>query len=271
MENTDKKCCIYTFYYKPQSLIDLPENYVSVWAGKNHKSGIKGFTGDDTGDNISDKNRYFSELSGIYWVWKNTHSEIVGTCHYRRYFTSFKEPFFSLLKRNLYFVLGLWKKRYGLIYTQNFKYWIPKILSEKDAVELLNKYDAIMPVRRKLRNSIKTHYKKYHHQKDLDLLKDILNEYSPEYLNSFESLLNQNRLFANNMFVMHWETFDKMMKWLFFILFKFEERSNIKNYTGYQERILGFLSERLISLWILHNKINYKELDLIYFKKLKYK
>ena len=29
-----------------------------------------GYPGDDTGENISDKNCYYSELTGLYWVWK---------------------------------------------------------------------------------------------------------------------------------------------------------------------------------------------------------
>ena len=45
-----------------------------------------GYPGDDTGENISDKNCYYSELTGLYWVWKNCHDvDYVGTCHYRRY------------------------------------------------------------------------------------------------------------------------------------------------------------------------------------------
>ncbi len=83
-------------------------------------------------------------------------------------------------------------------------------------------------------------------------------------------MLKGNRMFANNMFVMPWDTFDKLMKWLFFILFKFEEKTDLEHYKGYQERIFGFLSERLITLWIMHNGLNYKELPLIYFKKFKY-
>ena len=31
----------------------------------------RGYTGDDTGDNISLKNRNYCELTGLYWLWKN--------------------------------------------------------------------------------------------------------------------------------------------------------------------------------------------------------
>ena len=45
-----------------------------------------GYLADDTGDNISAKNCYYSELTGLYWVWKNVKDpDYVGVCHYRRY------------------------------------------------------------------------------------------------------------------------------------------------------------------------------------------
>ena len=46
-----------------------------------------GYTGDHTGDNISMKNPYYSELTGLYWIWKNNiDTDYLGLCHYRRYF-----------------------------------------------------------------------------------------------------------------------------------------------------------------------------------------
>lgn len=43
---------------------------------------------DDTGEHISEKNPYYNELTGLYWVWKNTDTPYSGICHYRRQFES---------------------------------------------------------------------------------------------------------------------------------------------------------------------------------------
>ena len=126
---------IFVFHYKPDSVIANNSEYVHLWAGKDGAKKYDGFIGDDTGENISKKNKYYSELTGLYWVWKNTKPEIVGSCHYRRYFTVAQEPILYRLKRLLYLPTGLLKKRFGLIYTQNINYWSPKIITETEIIE----------------------------------------------------------------------------------------------------------------------------------------
>lgn len=268
MTKADNK--IYAFYYKPGEVLTKDPIYYPIFAGKNNKHTNCQIPGDDTGIQISSKNKYYSELTGIFWVWKNTRSDIVGTCHYRRYFTTAKIPFLHRLKRLFYYPLGIARNRTGLIYTSDYKHWSSKIISANEIETLLKTCDVIMPTRRVLRQNIKLHYIKHHNPEDLILLEQILKEYYPDYLNSFTSLLSVKRLFANNMFIMRWEMFDELMTWLFDILEKFEERIDLDNYKGYQQRIFGFLSERLITLWILHNNINYRELPLIYFKQMKH-
>ncbi len=259
---------IYVFHYKPEQILLTNPEYVHIWAGKNGAENIDGFVGDDTDDNISSKNKYYSELTGLYWIWKNTKSDIVGSCHYRRYYTAKLNVLEYKLKRLLYYPTGLWRKRYGLIYTSNLNFWKSKFISKDEVAELLKTYDAILPTRRKFKYTVKEHYRRYHDLKDLEILEKILKRDYPEYLPSFENVLADNRLFANNMFILKWDRFDELMTWLFDILFKFEKEINLTDYKDYQERIFGFLSERLITLWVHHKKLNYKELDLVYFKKM---
>jgi hypothetical protein len=78
------------------------------------------------------------------------------------------------------------------------------------------------------------------------------------------------RLYANNMFILKNEHFQEFMSWWFDILFEFEHRIELKNYTDYQKRILGFIAERLLTVWFRHKKLKCAELPVIYFKRLKF-
>ena len=57
-----------------------------VQAGAQGKASIEGLRRDDEGDNISDKNPYYCELTPLYWAWKNTDADHIGLVHYRRHF-----------------------------------------------------------------------------------------------------------------------------------------------------------------------------------------
>lgn len=42
---------------------------------------------DNAGENISTENEYYGELTGLYWIWKNTDiqdDDIIGFCHYNK-------------------------------------------------------------------------------------------------------------------------------------------------------------------------------------------
>ena len=45
-----------------------------------------GYVKDNIGANISSRNPYFCELTGLYWAWKHLHTDYIGLVHYRRHF-----------------------------------------------------------------------------------------------------------------------------------------------------------------------------------------
>ncbi len=261
---------IYSFYYKETEIPISDKIYIPLMAGNNSKTLNKNFIGDDSGESISEKNDYYSELTGLYWVWKNTSQDIIGSCHYRRYFTSKKYPFLHRIKEIFLSETWFYKKRTGIIYTKNVIKARYRILNEQEILEFMKNYDAILPKKRIFRYSIKEHYRKYHDLNDLQIVEDIIHKQCPEFLTAFHNTLNNNWLYVNNMFILHQPEFKKLMQWLFNILFEFESRINTSNYVDYQKRVFGFLSERLITVWFNYQKLNIKELPIIFFKKLKY-
>ncbi len=262
---------IYSFYYKETVVPVENELYVPVIVGSAFRKLNAKMTGDDSGISISEKNNFFSELTGIYWVWKNTTQDVTGCCHYRRYFYEDDvEPFDLRVKRAFYYLLGLHKKRYGLIYTSNLRRFTQKILGEKKISEILDVYDAILPQKRKLKYTVEEHYRRYHNSGDMEIIAQILRKKYPAYIPAFKKMLKTKSLYANNMFILPSSRFDSFMKWWFSVLFEFENTVDLNSYQGYQQRVIGFIAERLLTAWFIHENLKVKELPVIYFKNIKF-
>ena len=69
---------------------------------------LNNFYFDDTGNNISSMNRWLGDLTGLYWVWKNTKDEFVGTNQYRRYYDDTELSNLIYDDKTLY--ASVWKK-----------------------------------------------------------------------------------------------------------------------------------------------------------------
>ena len=210
--------------------------YTPIHVGKTLSKLDFGYLSDDTKENISNKNRNYCELTALYWAWKNDFFETynyVGLVHYRRYFSG------ELLFNN------------------------SKILSDLEIDSYLSSYDIILPSKRNYYiESVRSHYNNAHYKKDLDTLEDIIKTLSPEYLEAFENVMQHKKLHLFNMFVMQKKEFDLYMSWLFMILFELEKRIDITTYDSYQARLFGFLSERLLNVWVIKNNLRIKELKV---------
>ena len=210
----------------------LTDGYVRLGVG-NHPEVVSEYQ-DHNGDNISHKNPSFCELTGLYWIWKNHNSDpCVGLVHYRRLFA-----------------FHIWKK---------IDHWIPlnlRVMKYRRAKKLLKKYDIILPKPFYFPNTVKEQYAYCHNGKDMDTVREIIQEKCPEYIPAFDTVMNSHTLYVFNMLITSQKLLDDYCTWLFDILFEAERRIDISGYDEYQKRIFGFLSERLLNVYCAHHQLN---------------
>lgn len=199
--------------------------YLPLHVGRANTEDL-GFMGDNTGDNISSKNPYYCELTGMYWIWKNYYeADYVGICHYRRYLINEK----------------------GTLFT------------EKELQKLLKEHDIITTKLLTLPGTYYNGFSANHHQKDLLTTEYVIKEKYPEYLDTFNRLVHGPNTYFGNIFITSKAIYDRYMEWLFDILFEVEKRTDFTGYNGYQKRLFGFLSEFLQTVWLQYHKLNIKE------------
>jgi len=215
------------------------EMYIPLHVGREGKDKI-GFIGDNTGENISEKNPYFCELTGLYWAWKNSVADYIGLTHYRRHFTcSNRVP-----------------------KEENEKFKI--LLNREQLEEKLDKADIILPKKRKYYiENLYDHYKHTMHIEPLDETRKIIDEKYPNYIEEFDKLHKRTSAHMFNMFVMKKEVLNEYCKWLFDILFELEKRVDVSQYDSFHARFYGRVSELLLDVWINTNNLKYEEVKVI--------
>lgn len=210
----------------------LPSCYKWVYVGDNkeklHQEGIS--FRDDDGTNIAERNRSFCELTALYWIWKNRNDSYKGLCHYRRFFST-----------------TLFSKR------------LESCLDEADIVSRLSQYDCIVPLKAYTNMPVDFRYCIGHSSEDWDALRESIKLVSPDYFDDFTRITKDEFFYPGNMIIANTSVFDDYCEWLFAILFSVESMISLVGRDSYQSRAFGFMSERLLRVWLLHNHIKFVE------------
>ncbi|KGQ71368.1 glycosyl transferase [Chelonobacter oris] len=258
----DNLISLYSVYHKPSHIIR--NNYIKpIQVG--NQSDIPGICfRDNRGDNISDRNATFCELTAQYWAWKNDLvSDYIGIMHYRRYF-----DFNSQEDRDL--------NIYGLLEENEFTLdFVKKYgLSESNIRMQVEPFDIILPFEWDVKaagwKNIKHNYitSEFHHERDLDAVRRVIQDLYPEYIPYFDKVMNQNMGVTTNMFIMKRRLHDEYSDWLFDILFELEKRIDISSYDMQEKRVFGYLSERLLNIWLYKKVIDEKNLKINYLRRV---
>ncbi len=218
---------VYIAAHKAFPLREMP-GYIPLHVGAEGKPELP-YVKDNTGDNISEKNPHFCELTGVYWIWKNTDDPYKGLVHYRRYF----------------------RGKGGRI-------------TEREILARLQKADILLPCPEYLRESAYEEFPLHSgHEQDLILLRQAIETVSPAVLPAYDKVMAGNRLHLYNMLIASREVFDDYCAWLFAVLFELEKHVDMTGYTPYEQRLYGFLSERLMNVWVAYKGLRVDTLRVI--------
>jgi len=102
--------------------------------------------------------------------------------------------------------------------------------------------------------SARENYLRCGYQEDLQITYNVLKEKYPEYLEIYDKVLDGNWSYLTNMLIAPKKIFDDYCEWLFDILFEVEKRTDITGYSIQEARIFGYISERLLTVWLLKNQ-----------------
>ncbi|HEA8165074.1 TPA: DUF4422 domain-containing protein, partial [Campylobacter coli] len=266
-KNTNPKVKILVGYHKPATLIKN-EVFVPIHLGRDlatqaSKDGemsqgdfkwlCENMIGDNTGENISHLNRYFCELTGIYWAWKNYdklgNPDYIGFMHYRRFLFNDDGEF---INKNMQFPFS------SLYYIEDNVLHIDKTLKE---------FDIGMPYSENVSDrgfeNIKDQFSKSqgHNIRDLELAIAYIENNYPEMQNFVKQYFNGVSGYFYNMFILSRKHF------INYCSFIFDLGIQLHNFIR-EERSIAYVLERITGFYLYYLKcqkdIAFREFPVAY-------
>lgn len=247
----DPSIKIYISCHKPSQVPAGPWFYPIQVGAALSEDRMEGMLHDDVGENISEKNPMYCELTAQYWAWKNDEADYYGFCHYRRYFSFSPETCPEDDSGTIEFdALG----KYAL---ETMCLTDPaRIRAAVTAADFL--VGAPMDFLKMHQRDLYSQYESspQHYAKDMRLTLEILKKRSPEYAEAADAYMSGHIFYPCNMFIMKKELFREYCGWLFPILEEAERQINFQDYSVESTRVIGRLSERLLGVFYTYIQMN---------------
>lgn len=225
-----KKIQILTCAHKLDAFTKNGGVYKAIQVGKAvHPELELGYTCDNEGENVSEKNPFWCEYTALYWGWKNLKNvEYSGLCHYRRYFD------LELTEDN---VDSYFKKCDILVIKNN-----NPMFSKRERIDNLCKVTS---------------------SEDAYLFLDTIMYMYPQYKKQIIDYFFNSRLsLPYSMFIAKKSVFDEYCEFIFPVFFEMEKKMKEHGYSR-QKRAMGYFGEYSLGLFIMCKKLKYRRIPLL--------
>lgn len=203
--------------------LQIPDYMFPIHAGAAKSAVRVADLADNKGTGISERNGNYSELTVLYWMWKNKlicngtedgeTGQYYGLAQYRRFFDFEGEDLLRLVD---------------------------------------NDVDVVLPYPMPYEPNIHAHHERYLQDVDWKALLAALSEFSPDYAAAFSEILEQKYLYNYNVILAKKKVLRDYCEWLFPILMRTEELSVPKG-SERSDRYIGYMGETLETLYFMKN------------------
>lgn len=190
----------------------------------------EGILSDYTGDNISDINSVYNEMTAVYWLWK--HYDEIGS------------PACIMIQQ--------YRRRFA--FNVKYNYDECDLLTEKELEKIsldtrtveniFEEADFAAPYPLRVR-SVKKQYSAAHDPRDVELALTIISELTPEYAETAKEYFEGDASYLYNMFAFDRETFFRYAEWIFAVLGEFVKRRTSEGRLFISERLTGIFFRKL--------------------------
>ncbi len=251
------KLKVFVTYHNDNYPIFKNEVFEPIYCGLDLYDGETELIGDNTGDNISFKNRMYCENTAHYWVLKNyidtAEEEYIGFCHYRR--------ILDLTKISPTEDVGMYVLKY-----ENLRYIFDRF--KGDYYDSIKPYDCIIPAKdfyyeggitTTVNNKNLAHITcieelNITRKPDvLDAMITSIEELTPEFVPAMTRVFLKEYAHLYNIYILKKEHLKEYLEWKFKIFAEMEKRTNYWN-NGEYKREAGYFAEKFINIWLEYKK-----------------
>ena len=187
---------------------------------------------EEAGKNIAVYNDRINELTGLYWIWKNTKEKYVGMSHYRRFFTDGGKRLDAGKAKDI-----LCRQGYDIILAPITLGW-----SIRHNIEMCVDLSFAAAAGKVF-------------------LEEIRNR-QPDYADAFVEVMKGNSMYYCNMLMARRDVLDAYCKWLFSFITYAADRISIEGADVYQRRTAGYYGETMMSVWMKRQDLKVYEMPL---------
>lgn len=277
-------------YFMPEKNYLKNDYCIPIQLGPEETGLDLGIEKDNHGDNRSEKHPYYSEYSGIYWLWKNTKAEYKGMLHHRRCMTEENVSVGSIIKHIsksiIYEPINVFSHKpytyQRVVNCNSDEQYYAKVNTFIKNLPLLLKrgnYDIVVPKRYLYyHTNVKEAFDEVVTRAIQKCLDNIFETKYPQFKKYYHSTLHSRKLYYSNIHIMKNNCFEEFCRFTFGV-FDCLEKSLIEG-EYYQDlskeksmsRVFGYIGELMMNTYILSaidKGCKVKELTLIFNKSAK--